>query len=198
MKHELPQLPYANDALVKVLSEETLNFHFGKHERAYFDNLNKLIEGTKYSDMNLVEIIRNSEGGIFNNAAQAWNHLFYFLALSPDAAQEPTGELKSAIDAQYGNLDEFKKQFEAAGATLFGSGWVWLSVDKSGKLFISQGKNAETPLTNPDLKPIMCFDVWEHAYYLDYQNRRPEYLHKLWDVLDWNVVSRRFSRDIEK
>lgn len=193
MKHELPELPYANDALAQVLSEETLNYHYGKHERAYFDNLNKLIEGTEYADMPLEDIVRKADGAVFNNAAQAWNHLFYFLALSPKGAVEPSGALKSALVEQFGSVDAFKEKFEAAGASLFGSGWVWLSKDKAGKLMITQGKNAETPLRDEGLVPLLCFDVWEHAYYLDYQNRRAEYLHRLWEILDWNVVSRRFA-----
>ena len=193
MKHELPNLPYAQDALKQVLSKETLDFHYEKHERTYIENLNKLIEGTKYAELPLEEIVRRSDGAVFNNAAQAWNHLFYFFALSPSGKREPMGGLAETITSQFGSVDAFKEKFEAAGVTLFGSGWVWLSVDDEGKLLITQGKNAETPLTTGGLTPLLCFDVWEHAYYLDYQNRRAEYLHRMWDIVDWGVVCRRYE-----
>lgn len=193
MKHELPKLPYANDALAQVLGEATLNFHYGKHERAYIDNLNKLIAGTEYENQTLEEIIRSSEGGIFNNAAQAWNHIFYFFALSPDGKVAPEGSLRQAIERDFVSVEAFKEKFEAAGLSLFGSGWIWLVADVSGKLSIVQGKNAETPLTTPGMRPLLCFDVWEHAYYLDYQNRRAEYLHRMWEIIDWDVVEQRFE-----
>ena len=193
MKHELPKLPYANDALAQVLGEATLNFHYGKHERAYIDNLNKLIAGTEYENQTLEEIIRSSEGGIFNNAAQAWNHIFYFFALSPDGKVAPEGSLRQAIVRDFVSVEAFKEKFEAAGLSLFGSGWIWLVADVSGKLSIVQGKNAETPLTSSGMRPLLCFDVWEHAYYLDYQNRRAEYLHRMWEIIDWDVVEQRFE-----
>lgn len=193
MKHELPKLPYANDALAQVLGEATLNFHYGKHERAYIDNLNKLIAGTEYENQTLEEIIRSSEGGIFNNAAQAWNHIFYFFALSPDGKVAPEGSLRQAIERDFVSVEAFKEKFEAAGLSLFGSGWIWLVADVSGKLSIVQGKNAETPLTSSGMRPLLCFDVWEHAYYLDYQNRRAEYLHRMWEIIDWDVVEQRFE-----
>ena len=193
MKHELPKLPYANDALAQVLGEPTLNFHYGKHERAYIDNLNKLIAGTEYENQTLEEIIRSSEGGIFNNAAQAWNHIFYFFTLSPDGKVAPEGSLRQAIERDFVSVEAFKEKFEAAGLSLFGSGWIWLVADVSGKLSIVQGKNAETPLTTPGMRPLLCFDVWEHAYYLDYQNRRAEYLHRMWEIIDWDVVEQRFE-----
>ena len=193
MKHELPKLPYANDALAQVLGEATLNFHYGKHERAYIDNLNKLIAGTEYENQTLEEIIRSSEGGIFNNAAQAWNHIFYFFALSPDGKVAPEGSLRQAIERDFVSVEAFKEKFEAAGLSLFGSGWIWLLADVSGKLSIVQGKNAETPLTSSGMRPLLCFDVWEHAYYLDYQNRRAEYLHRMWEIIDWDVVELRFE-----
>lgn len=194
MVHELPKLPYAHDALAQVISEETVNYHYGKHERAYIDNLNKLIAGTEFEKLSLEEIIRISDGAVYNNASQAWNHLFYFMALSPNGAFEPSGKLAEAINEQFGSLDEFKEKFEAEGLSLFGSGWVWLSKDKKGKLVITKGFNAGSPLTTPDLTPILCFDVWEHAYYLDYQNRRAEYLHRLWEILDWKVVEARYEQ----
>lgn len=193
MKHELPKLPYANDALAQVLGEATLNFHYGKHERAYIDNLNKLIAGTEYENQTLEEIIRSSEGGIFNNAAQAWNHIFYFFTLSPDGKVAPEGSLRQAIERDFVSVEAFKEKFEAAGLSLFGSGWIWLVADVSGKLSIVQGKNAETPLTTPGMRPLLCFDVWELAYYLDYQNRRAEYLHRMWEIIDWDVVEQRFE-----
>lgn len=192
MKFTQPKLPYAPDALMPVISSSTIEYHYGKHERAYIDNLNKLIEGSPFEEMSLEEIIFKSEGKLFNNASQAWNHIFYFFQFSPDGLKEPSGRLRDAIDNQFGSLDDFKKKFEEAGVTLFGSGWVWLATDSDGKLFIIQGKDAENPLTN-DLKPIMTFDVWEHAYYLDYQNLRGEYLHRLWDIIDWDVIEMRYG-----
>lgn len=192
MKFTQPKLPYAPDALAPVISPTTIEYHYGKHERAYIDTLNKLIEGTEFADMALEDIIVKSDGQLFNNASQAWNHIFYFFQFSPDGIKEPTGKLRQQIESQFGSLDEFKRRFEEAGATLFGSGWVWLASDADGKLCIVQGKNAENPLTQ-GLKPILTFDVWEHAYYLDYQNLRAQYLSKLWDIVDWDVVEARYE-----
>ncbi|MBD5244568.1 MAG: superoxide dismutase [Barnesiella sp.] len=186
-----PKLPYAPDALAPAISQETVDFHYGKHEKAYIDNLNKLIENTEYADMELEEIIRTAKGPLFNNASQAWNHIFYFFTFSPDGGGEPTGELRKAIDEQFGSFEKFKEDFEKAGVTLFGSGWVWLSKDNDGKLFITQGPNAGNPLTD-GLTPLLTFDVWEHAYYLDYQNRRADALKRLWDIVDWDVVASRY------
>ncbi len=190
-----PKLPYAYDALAPVISEETVSFHWGKHEKAYIDNLNKLIEDTEWEDMPLEEIIKTAHGPLYNNAAQAWNHIFYFFAFSPDGGGKPVGDLAEAIDREFGSFDEFKKLFEQAGAGLFGSGWVWLSQDKEGRLFITQGQNADNPLTQ-GLVPILTFDVWEHAYYLDYQNRRADSLHKLWDIVDWDIVGNRYMKKV--
>ena len=192
MKFTQPKLPYTPDALAPVISQNTIEYHYGKHEKTYIDNLNSLIEGSEYQDMSLEDIIVKSDGKIFNNASQAWNHIFYFFQFAPDGLKEPGGELRTKIEEQFGSLDEFKKKFEEAGATLFGSGWVWLSTDRNGKLFITQGSNASNPLTQ-GLQPLLTFDVWEHAYYLDYQNRRADYLHKLWDIVDWSVIEMRFS-----
>lgn len=189
-----PRLPYAPDALAPVISQETVDYHYGKHEKAYIDNLNKLIENTQYEDMELEEIIRTSEGALFNNASQAWNHIFYFFTFSPQAAPEPTGALRKAIDAQFGSFEDFKKEFVDAGVKIFGSGWVWLASDRDGKLLIIQKPNAGNPLTD-GLIPLLTFDVWEHAYYLDYQNRRAESLEKLWSIVDWDVVSARYDVD---
>lgn len=191
MKYEQPNLPYAADALEPVISQDTINYHYGKHEKAYIDNLNKLISGTKYENMELEDVIRLSDGALFNNASQAWNHIFYFFSFSPDGGGNPTGELSAAINNQFGSFEAFKSAFEEAGVKLFGSGWVWLSKDGNGKLFITQGSNATNPLTQ-GLTPLLCFDVWEHAYYLDYQNRRAEALHKLWDIVDWSVIESRY------
>lgn len=191
MLYTQPQLPYANDSLSPAISKETIEFHYGKHEKAYIDNLNNLIKGTDKENMPLEEIIINSSGALFNNASQAWNHIFYFFSFSPDGGGEPQGELRQAINAQFGSFELFKKQFEEAGVKLFGSGWVWLSSDDEGNLFITQGANASNPLTE-GLTPILAFDVWEHAYYLDYQNRRADALHALWDIIDWDVVSNRY------
>ena len=191
MNYNQPELPYAIDALEPAISARTIEFHYGKHEKAYIDNLNRLIKGTEFEDMELEEVIAHAKGPLFNNASQAWNHIFYFFSFSPDGGGEPDGELGEAIKKQFGSFEEFKKQFEDAGAKLFGSGWVWLSHDDQGSLFISQGSNAENPLTK-GLTPILTFDVWEHAYYLDYQNRRAEYLKKLWDIVDWDMVASRY------
>ena len=190
MIYQQPELPYSSDALTPVISQETIDFHYGKHEKAYIDNLNRLIKGTDYEDMELEDIIRHSEGALFNNASQAWNHIFYFFSFAPNSGGEPGGELRKAIDRDFGSFENFKKAFEDAGAGLFGSGWVWLSRDEDGKLFITQEKNAGTPLKT-GLIPLLTFDVWEHAYYLDYQNRRADHLRRLWDIVDWDVVESR-------
>ena len=186
-----PELPYAIDALEPAISKTTIEFHYGKHEKAYIDNLNKLIKGTEYEDMALEEIIKSAKGPLFNNASQAWNHIFYFFSFSPEGRREPSGKLRETIDKQFGSFDKFKEEFEKAGVGIFGSGWVWLSKDNDGKLFITQSSNAGNPLTD-GLTPLLTFDVWEHAYYLDYQNRRADALHKLWDIIDWDVVESRY------
>ena len=191
MKYEQPELPYSREALAPAISPETIDYHYGKHEKAYIDNLNRLIKDTEYEDMDLEEIITSSEGALFNNAAQAWNHIFYFFTFSPEGSREPSGELRKAIDRDFGSFEKFKEDFVAAGVGLFGSGWVWLSRDENGKLIITTGKNAENPLTS-GLTPLLTFDVWEHAYYLDYQNRRADALKALWNVVDWDIVESRY------
>ena len=191
MTYTQPQLPYANDALVPAISAETIEYHYGKHEKAYIDNLNKLIKDTDYEDMELEDIIRQADGALLNNAAQAWNHIFYFFSLSPEGGGEPTGDFRKAIDAEFGSFEGFKEIFVQAGVSLFGSGWVWLSRDNNRKLFITQGHNADNPLRD-GLTPILAFDVWEHAYYLDWQNRRAAALEALWQFVDWDVVESRF------
>lgn len=192
MKFEQPRLPYAPDALEPAISPVTIDFHYGKHEKAYIDNLNRLIKDTPYEDMPLERIIIESDGALFNNASQAWNHIFYFFQFNPNGLKAPGGKLAEQIEKQYGSLEEFQRQFEEAGATLFGSGWVWLANDNEGTLQIIKGSNAENPLCQ-NLNPILTFDVWEHAYYLDYQNRRADYLHRLWDIVDWSVIESRYN-----
>ncbi len=192
MKFSQPRLPYAVDALQPYISRNTIDYHYGKHESNYINTLNALIEGTEFENMSLEDIIVKSEGKIFNNASQAWNHIFYFFQFSPEGLKEPTGKLREKIDATFGSFDEFKRQFEEKGATLFGSGWVWLSADKNGDLHITQSPNAGNPMTE-GLRPILTFDVWEHAYYLDYQNRRADYLKQLWNIVDWDIVTMRYE-----
>lgn len=191
MLYSLPQLPYATDSLAPIISKETIEYHYGKHEKTYIDNLNNLIKGTPYEEMTLEDIIRKTTGSLFNNAAQAWNHIFYFFSFSPDGGGFPKGELLEAITTHFGSFEVLKKQFVEAGTTLFGSGWVWLSSDNDGKLIISQGSNASNPLTE-GLTPLLTFDVWEHAYYLDYQNRRADALNALWDIIDWDIIESRY------
>ncbi|MFC0877959.1 superoxide dismutase [Saccharicrinis sp. FJH2] len=191
MKFELPPLPYALDALAPYLDKKTLEFHHGKHHQAYVNNLNNLIEGTSYADMDLEMIIKSSEGGIFNNAAQIWNHTFYFAQFSPNGTKEPVGKLAEAINKDFGSFAEFKEKFSKAAATLFGSGWAWLIEGKDGKLDIIQTSNAGIPLKE-DLKPLLTCDVWEHAYYLDYQNKRPDYIQAFWNILDWKIIEERY------
>ena len=190
-KYELIQLPYEANALEPVISKETLGFHHGKHLQAYVNNLNGLIEGTKYEEMPLEEIVKTADGGVFNNAGQILNHNLYFTQFrAPKADNKPTGTIAQWIEQQFGSFEVFKEEFTKKGTTLFGSGWVWLSVDKDGKLHITQETNAGNPV-HRNLKPLLTFDVWEHAYYIDYQNRRPDHLNALWQIVDWEVVNSR-------
>ncbi|MBQ6083098.1 MAG: superoxide dismutase [Bacteroidales bacterium] len=192
MMIELPKLPYEMNALEPHISQRTLEFHYGKHHAAYVNNLNKLIAGTPFEGKSLEEIIKNSNGGIFNNAAQVWNHTFYWNCMTPNPAKDkPKGKLMEAIIRDFGSFDEFKTKFIEKCATLFGSGWTWLVADKDGKLSIVQTSNAQTPLTD-DLKPLLVCDVWEHAYYLDYQNVRANYLNEFWAVINWEFVESNF------
>ena len=190
-KFELMELPYAAEALEPVISRETIGFHHGKHLAVYVNNLNGLLAGSGFEEATLEEIVCKATGGILNNAGQILNHELYFgqFAAKP-AKAEPTGALAEAIVRNFGSFEVFKEEFQKKGATLFGSGWVWLSMDGSGKLVITQQKNAENPVTM-GLKPLLTFDVWEHAYYLDYQNRRGDQLADLWQVVDWPVVESR-------
>ena len=185
-------LPYAPNALEPVISQETIEYHHGKHLQTYVDNLNKLVIGTEFESMPLEEIVAKSQGGIFNNAGQILNHNLYFGQYrAPKADNAPTGELAEAIVRDFGSFEAFKEAFQKGGATLFGSGWVWLSADQDGKLVITQETNAANPVQK-GLKPLLTFDVWEHAYYLDYQNRRAAHLTALWQIIDWQVIQRRY------
>ena len=191
MKHELIKLPYEANALEPVISQKTIEFHHGKHLQAYVNNLNNLIAGTKYENMSLEDIVKDSEGGIFNNAGQILNHNMYFQQFSPDANGRPDEILLEAIQAEWQTFENFQKEFNAAAASLFGSGWVWLAADKDKKLSIQKESNAGNPLTKV-LQPILSFDVWEHAYYLDYQNRRADHISALCNIIDWNVIEERY------
>ena len=190
-KFELIQLPYNADALAPVISAETISFHYGKHLQAYVNNLNNLLPASGFEGLSLEDIVTKSEGGIFNNAGQILNHNLYFTQFkAPTKDNLPTGKIADAINAQFGSFEAFKAEFEKKGATLFGSGWVWLSSDKDGKLVITQETNAGNPLTK-GLNPLLTFDVWEHAYYIDFQNRRPDYLTSLWQIINWNEINNR-------
>ena len=191
MTYTQPELPYAQDALEPAISAETVKYHYGKHEKADIEHLNRLIKGTEFEDSDLEEVIVRSSGALFNNASQAWNHIFSFFACSPEGGGEPTGDLRMAIDRDFGSFENFRRAFVDAGVGLFGSGWVWLSKDNDGKLFITQGPNAGNPLTE-GLTPLLTFDVWEHAYYLDYHNLRKDALEALWTIVDWDVVESRY------
>ena len=190
-KFELMALPYEADALEPVISKETIGFHHGKHLLAYVNNLNGLLESSPLADLPLEEIVKKAEGGILNNAGQILNHELYFGQFTaPKADNKPDGKIAEAIARDFGSFEAFKEEFQKKGSTLFGSGWVWLSADKDGKLVITQETNAANPVQR-GLKPLLTFDVWEHAYYLDYQNRRPDHLTALWQIVNWEIVESR-------
>ena len=190
-KIELMALPYAVDALEPVISKQTLEFHHGKHLAGYVNNLNGLLPGSGFEEMTLEEIVCKASGGMLNNAGQILNHNLYFGQFcAPKADNRPTGKLAEALERDFGSFEAFKEAFQKAGATLFGSGWVWLSADRDDKLVITQEANAANPIQK-GLKPLLTFDVWEHAYYLDYQNRRPDHLAALWQIVDWEVIEKR-------
>ena len=192
-KFTLMALPYAPEALEPVISKETIAFHHGKHLAAYVNNLNVLLEGSALAGLPLEEIVCKAQGGILNNAGQILNHELYFGQFAaPKADNKPVGKLAEAIVRDFGSVEAFKDEFQKAGATLFGSGWVWLSADAEGKLVITQEANAANPVQK-GLTPLLTFDVWEHAYYLDYQNRRPDHLAALWQIVDWEVVEKRYN-----
>jgi len=188
MEHKLPELPYAKDALQPHMSAETLEYHYGKHHNAYVTNLNNLIKGTKFEDMSLEDIIKNSEGGIFNNSAQVWNHTFFWNCLAPNAGGNPTGKIADMINAKWGSFDKFKEEFTKSAVGNFGSGWTWLVKNKAGELEIVNTSNAGTPMTDGHTA-LLTVDVWEHAYYIDYRNARPNFLNAFWNLVNWNFVN---------
>jgi superoxide dismutase, Fe-Mn family len=188
MEHTLPPLPYAMDALAPHVSKETLEYHYGKHHKAYVDNLNKMIAGTEFESMPLEEIIRKAQGAMFNNAAQVWNHTFYWNCMKPHGGGEPSGKLADAINKAFGGFDKFKEQFSELAVKTFGSGWGWLVQRQDGSLALVSTPNAVTPLTSDD-KALLTCDVWEHAYYIDYRNARPKYVEAFWNVVNWEFAA---------
>ena len=193
MKHELPALPFAQDALAPVISAETLDYHYGKHHNAYVTNLNNLVPGTEFENSSLEQIILKASGGIFNNAAQVWNHTFYWNCLSPNGGGSPSGDLGDAIDAAFDSFDNFKAEFTKAAATNFGAGWTWLVKNADGSLAIASTSNAGTPMTSGQTA-LLTVDVWEHAYYVDYRNARPKYLEEIWKIFNWDFVAKQFAK----
>lgn len=191
MKFELIQLPYAPDALAPAISAETLSFHHGKHLAGYVNTLNSLIEGTEFADASLEEIVCKSEGALFNNAGQTLNHNLYFTQFAPNAGGAPTGKLLAAIEAKWGGFEAFQQEFLTACTTLFGSGWAWLAAKADGELVITKEPNGSNPVVH-GLRPLMGIDVWEHAYYLSYQNRRADHIKDVWGIIDWSVVASRY------
>ncbi len=192
MQHELPPLPYEKNALEPHISSETLDYHYGKHHQTYVTNLNKLIVGTEFEDKALEDIITSASGGIFNNAAQVWNHTFYWNCLSPSGGGEPSGAVAEAINAAFGSFEDFKEKFSTSAATNFGSGWTWLVKNQDGGLAVVNTSNAGTPMTE-GLTALLTCDVWEHAYYIDYRNARPKYVEAFWNLVNWNFVSKNFA-----
>jgi Fe-Mn family superoxide dismutase len=192
MEHTLPQLPYALDALSPFISKETLEFHYGKHHQTYVTNLNNLIKGTEFENASLEEIVKKSSGGVFNNAAQVWNHTFYWNSMKPNGGGTPTGALADAINAKWGSFDKFKEEFTKCAVGTFGSGWAWLVKKADGTLDLVSTSNAATPVTT-DVTPLMTCDVWEHAYYIDTRNARPKYVENFWNVVNWDFASKNFA-----
>ncbi|WP_288510542.1 superoxide dismutase [uncultured Prevotellamassilia sp.] len=191
MKHLLPELPYALNALAPVMSADTLNYHYGKHLQTYLDNVNRMIEGTPFADMKLKDMITKAQGALYNNAAQAFNHIIFFKQLTPTPTTiSPL--LTQALVARFGSVDAFKSEFSNAAVTLFGSGWVWLALDANNVLQIVPEPNAGNPITR-NMRPLMCIDVWEHAYYLDYQNRRGDYIKNFWNLVNWDYIEKRMQ-----
>ena len=191
MKHLLPELPYALDALAPAMSADTLNYHYGKHLQTYLDNVNRMIEGTPFADMKLKDMITKAQGALYNNAAQAFNHIIFFKQLTPTPTTiSPL--LTQALVARFGSVDAFKSEFSTAAAALFGSGWVWLALDANNVLQIVPEPNAGNPITR-NMRPLMCIDVWEHAYYLDYQNRRGDYIKNFWNLVNWDYIEKRMQ-----
>jgi Fe-Mn family superoxide dismutase len=192
MTFELPALPYAKDALAPHISAETIEYHYGKHHQTYVTNLNNLVPGTEFEGLSLEEIVKTSTGGIFNNAAQVWNHTFYWNGLAPNAGGEPTGALADAINATFGSFEKFKEEFSKCAVTTFGSGWAWLVKNADGSLALVSTSNAGCPLTAGQT-PILTCDVWEHAYYIDFRNLRPKYLEAFWALVNWEVANANFA-----
>ena len=192
MQHQLPPLPYALDALQPHISKETLELHYGKHHQAYVTNLNNLVKGTEFENAGLEDIIRKSSGGIFNNAAQVWNHTFYWNCLAPRAGGEPKGPFAEAVSRKFGSFASFKETFSKSAVGNFGSGWTWLVKKADGSVDVANTSNADTPLTGPD-KPLLTCDVWEHAYYVDYRNRRPDYVAAFWNLVNWEFAAKNFA-----
>ncbi len=189
MTFELPALPYEMDALAPHISKETLEYHYGKHHKAYVNNLNNLTANTEFENADLVDIMKKAEGGIFNNAAQIWNHTFYWHSLSPNGGGQPSGELAEKINADFGSFEDFKAAFTKAAATLFGSGWAWLVKNNDGKLEIVQTSNAGNPILDGKT-PLLTCDVWEHAYYIDTRNDRGAYLKNFWEIVNWDFATK--------
>lgn len=192
MEHRLPALPYEHNALEPHISKETLEFHHGKHHQTYVTNLNNLIKGTEFANMSLEDIVKKSSGGIFNNAAQVWNHSFYWNCLSPNGGGKPTGSLAGAINSSFGSFEKFKEKFAKTAVTTFGSGWGWLVKNADGSLALASTSNAATPMTSGQTALLTC-DVWEHAYYIDYHNARPKYLEAFWKLVNWDCVAKNFG-----
>ncbi len=193
MEHKLPDLPYEKGTLEPHISAETLDYHYGKHHQTYVTNLNNLIKGTEFEDSSLEDIVKKASGGLFNNAAQVWNHTFYWNCLSPNGGGAPSGALAEAINQSFGSVDEFKTKFSQTAITTFGSGWAWLVKNADGSLALAGTSNAGTPLTDGKT-PLLTCDVWEHAYYIDYRNARPKYVESFWNIVNWDFVSQNFSR----
>ena len=193
MSFTLPELPYAKDALAPHISAETIEFHYGKHHQTYVDILNGLVDGTELESQSLEDIVKSPEGGVFNNAAQVWNHTFYWNCLSPNGGGSPTGPVADAINAAFGSFDAFKEQFTNSAINNFGSGWTWLVKKADGSVAIVNTSNAATPLTDASVTPILTVDVWEHAYYVDYRNARPKYMDAFWALVNWDFVNQNFS-----
>lgn len=193
MEHTLPALPYALDALQPHISKETLEYHYGKHHQTYVTNLNNLIKGTEFENATLEEIVKKSSAGLFNNAAQVWNHTFYWNCLTPNGVGAPTGALADAINAKWGSFDKFKEEFTKSCLANFGSGWTWLAKKADGSVDIVNTSNAATPLTGADT-PLMTCDIWEHAYYIDYRNARAKYVEAFWNLANWDFVAKNFAK----
>lgn len=193
MTFSLPALPYEMDALAPHISKETLEYHYGKHHNTYVVNLNNLTKDTKHANSTLEDVIKNSDGGLFNNAAQVWNHTFYWHSLSPNGGGAPTSDVLTAIEKSFGSFENFKSEFSKTAITTFGSGWAWLVKKSDGTLALQSTSNAQTPVTDSSVTPLLTCDVWEHAYYIDYRNARPNYLEAFWNLVNWDFVAKNLA-----